>query len=106
MSLKSIPEGAVEIQVGLWAVENHYTFNGQPRMRYDIYSSEGYCFWEIQQPENYDEHGALLPLEQREYATYMRTGYRTIEDLNSNFESVLYQEGYEIVSTVPNIGTV
>lgn len=47
MSLKSIPEGAVEIQVGLWVVENHYTFNGQPRMRYDIYSSEGYCFWEI-----------------------------------------------------------
>lgn len=98
MALRPIPEGAIEIQPGLWAAENHYTFNGQPRMRYDLYSAEGYCFWEIQQPENYDEEGNLLPLEQRVYAQYMSTGYRTIEDLNSNFESVPYQPGYEIVS--------
>ena len=102
MALRPIPEGSVEIQNGLFAAENHYTFNGQPRMRYDLYSAEGYCFWEIQQPENYDEEGNLLPLEQRVYAQYARTLYTTIDDLNANYVSVPYQEGYEIVSVIPN----
>lgn len=106
MALRPIPEGSVEIQVGLWAAENHYTFNGQPRMRYDLYSAEGYCFWEIQQPENYDEDGNLLPLEQRVYAQYARTGYRTIDELNANYESVPFQDGYEIVSTGVHTETV
>ena len=98
MAVRPIPEGSTEIQTGLWAAENHYTFNGQPRMRYDLYSSEGYCFWNKNQPENYDEEGNLLPLEQRVYAQYSRTSYRTIEALNENYESVPVQEGYEIVS--------
>lgn len=58
-------------------------------MRYDLYSAEGYCFWDIQQPENYDEGGNLLPLENRCFAQYMRTGYTNFEDLNKNFKSVL-----------------
>lgn len=97
MALRPIPETAVEIQTGLWADEHHYTFNGNPRMIYDIHSTEGYCFWEIQQPENYDEYGNLLPLEQRVYAQYMRTAYRTIEDLSASYVSVPMQEGFEIV---------
>lgn len=98
MAVRPIPEGSVEIQTGLWAAERHYTFNGQPRMRYTLYSAEGYCFWEIQQPENYDEEGNLLPLEQRIFAQYAITGYTTIDDLNANYESVPVQDGYEIVS--------
>lgn len=101
MALRPIPEGAVEIQTGLWAAVNYFTVGSVTYTFYDIYSAEGYCFWEIQQPENYDEDGNLLPLEQRVYAQYMSTGYRTIEDLNANFESVPYQEGYEIVSVAP-----
>ena len=97
MSTRPIPEGSIEIQTGLWAAENHYTFNGQPRMCYDLYSSEGYCFWEVNQPENYDEEGNLLPLEQRIFAQYARTSYKTIEDLNVNFVSVPVQPSYEIV---------
>lgn len=96
--VRSIPAGSVEIQTGLWAVENHYVFNGCERMRYDLYSADDYCFWEIQQPENYDEHGNLLPLEQRVFAQYARTGYTTIDALNENYVSVPIKDGYENVS--------
>lgn len=96
MALRPIPDGAIEIQPGLWAAERHYTVGGQPRMRYELYSAEGYCFWNKQQPENYDEEGNVLPLEQRQYLQFASTGYRTIEDLNANYESVPYQEGVVI----------
>ena len=102
MAVRPIPEGSVEIQTGLWAAENRYTFNGQPRMRYDLYSAEGYCFWDIQQPENYDEYGNLLPLERRVFAQYSRTPYTSIDDLNANYISVPVQDGYEIVSVGGN----
>ena len=105
MALYPIPEGSVEIQTGLWAYEHHYTFNGQPRMRYRLYSAEGYCFWNVQQPENYDEYGNLLPLEQRVFAQYAATACTTIDQLNENFISVPVQEGYEIVSVGTNAET-
>lgn len=98
MAVKPIPDGSTEIQTGLWAVENRYTFNGQPRMRYDLYSSDGYCFWEVNQPENYDEEGNLKPLEERVFAQYARTTYTTFDELNANYISVPVQPGYEIVS--------
>lgn len=100
MAFNHIPQDAFEIQTGLWAVVNYYTFKGQTRMRYNIYSADGYCFWEVRQPENYDEEGNLLPLEQRVYAQYMKTIYSTIEELNENFRSIPVQEAYEIVSTI------
>ena len=102
MAVRPIPEGSIEIQTGLWAAENHYTVGGNPRMRYDLYSAEGYCFWNVNQPENYDEDGNLLPLEQRVYAQYSRTAYTTIDQLNENYVSVPVQPGYEIVSAGSN----
>lgn len=105
MAIRPIPEGSTEIQTGLWAAENHFIFNGIPQMFYDLYSAEGYCFWEVNQPENYDEDGNLLPLEQRCFAQYARTACRTIDDLNANFVSVPVQDGYEIVSVGTNTET-
>lgn len=102
MAVRPIPEDAVEIQPGLWAKEIHFTFGTTARVRYDIYSAEGYCFWEVQQPENYDEEGNLLPLEQRVFAQYAVTACRTIEQINENFISVPVQDGYEIVSAGTN----
>ena len=98
MAVRPIPEGSVEIQTGLWAAVNSFTVSGVTYSFYDIYSAEGYCFWDIQQPENYDEEGNLLPMEQRVYALYSRTPYTSIEELNANYVSVPVQEGYEIVS--------
>lgn len=95
MAVRPIPEGSTEIQTGLWAYENHYTFNGVDRMNYHLYSAEGYCFWDTLTPENYDEEGNLLPLEKRVFAQYAITPYRTIEELNEVFFSVPVQDGYE-----------
>ena len=92
-----IPEGSVELQIGLWAYLHRFTFGGQEYASYDIYSAEGYCFWEVNQPENYDEEGNLLPASQRVYARIAFTAYETIEELNANFISVPIEEGFEIV---------
>lgn len=106
MNYREIPEGSIEIQEGLWAYLHSYTFVGQPRTRYIIYSAEGYCFWEVQQPENYDEEGNLLPLEQRVFATYASTAYDDLEELNAAFISVPYQPGYEVVSFSKPLETI
>ena len=94
---REIPEGSVEAQTGLWAYLNTFTHNGTVYSNYLIYSSEGYCFYEVNQPENYDEEGNLKPAEERIYATYCITAFHTIDEVNANFISVPYQEGYEVV---------
>lgn len=98
ISYREIPEGSVETQPGLWAYLREYTFAGQVRVRYVLYASEGYVFYNVEQPENYDEEGNLLPLEDRVYATYASTVCTTLEQVNTNFISVPYEEGYEVVS--------
>ena len=105
MAVRLIPEGSVEIQTGLWAAENTFTMNGVQYTFYNLYSAEGYCFWEVNQPENYDKEGGLLPLAQRVFAQYAHTAYRTIEDLNANFVSVPIQEGFKNVSAGANTET-
>ena len=97
MILYNIPENSVEIQQGLWAHEYHYTFNKQPRMCYHLYAADGYCFWEKNQPENYNDLGELLPMEKRVFARQAKTACRTIDQLNENYFSVPLREEYEIV---------
>ena len=98
MAVRPIPEGSVEVQTGLWAWLRTYIFNGQEHKEYNVYSAEGYCFWEVSQPENYDEEGNLKPLEERVFAQFAITPYTTIEEVNAAFVSVPVQDGYEIVS--------
>jgi hypothetical protein len=98
----TIPAGSVEIQPGLWAFLNSFTVGGTTYSNYHLYSAEGYCFWEVQQPENYDAEGNLLPPTERMYAQYCITACTTIEELNANFVSVPVEEGFEIVSVPSN----
>lgn len=105
--LNEIPTGAVEIQIGLYLLETPYTVSGVERIRRELYSADGYCFWERTQPENYvdgDVEGELLPLEQRVFAQYARLSsyYNTVELINADFISVPVQDGYEIVSVPGN----
>lgn len=107
--LQAIPEGSVEVQTGLWAYLREYTFNGQPRARYVLYSAEGYCFYSLSIPENYvdgEVGGELLPLEQRVFYQFMSTTYTTVEQINADIVSVPVQDGYEIVSVGGNQETV
>lgn len=87
---KTIPYNAVEIQTGLYLLETYYVVSGVGRIRREIFSAEGYQFWNRLQPENYDEDGNLLPLEKRSFSTYARLSsyYDTTELINNDFISV------------------
>ena len=105
--LNTIPTGAVEIQTGLYLLETPYTVSGIERIRRELYSADGYCFWNRLQPENYvegDVEGELLPLEERVFARYARLAayYNTVELINADFISVPAEEGYEFVSVGGN----
>lgn len=97
MAYREIPEGSIEIQTCLYAHLYTYTAGGNVRTRYDIYSAEGYCFYSLNVPENFDEEGNLRPAEERMYATFMACPPTlTIEDINAMLVSVPAEEGYEM----------
>lgn len=93
-----IPQNSIKIQEGLYLHEydkiigsNIYTFR-------NLYAAEGYCFYDISQPENYElESNELLPEDERMYMCYMSCAYDSIEEINNNIISVIKKETYEIV---------
>ena len=93
-----IPNGSVEVQTGLYLYTYTKVIAGTTYTFRELFSSQGYCFWEVDQPENYDEDGNLKPENQRVYATYATCTYETAEEINAHFISVPYSEGYEVVS--------
>lgn len=103
--IREIPEGSVEIQTGLFMYQYNVVIAGTTYLKRELYSSEGYCFYDVDQVENYDEEGNLKPENERVYAQYsslslMQSNW-TYEQLNAKYISVPVQDGYEIVS-VPN----
>lgn len=102
MSITTIDPSWIEIQEGLYLEEFEKVIAGNLRLRRILHSADGYCFYDLQQPENYDEEGNLKPAEDRVYATYASLGIGmsswTYEQINAQFISVPIQPGYEIVS--------
>lgn len=92
---REIPAGAVEIQTGLYWHTVDKVIGGVTYTFGYLYSAEGYCFYDLTQPENYDEEGNLRPPENRIYAQYASVPVST--DL-SVYVSVPVEPGYEIVS--------
>jgi hypothetical protein len=92
MAYRPIPEGAIEAQTGLWA---KFTPLGTIT-RCNIYAADGYCFYNLQQAENFDEEGNLLPENERTYALYAIAPFSTVEQVNAIFVSVPYEEGYNV----------
>ena len=112
MAVRQIPEGAVEIQTGLWLYSTDQVLVGTI-LKY-LYSSEGYCFYDLTD-NYYDEEGNLLPSDevlpsQRMYAQYMSLGVNvsqwTTEQINARFISVPVDPSYEIVSRPNNHETI
>jgi hypothetical protein len=101
MAYREIPAESVEIQTGLWLYTYSRVIGGVERTFRQLFSSEGYCFWKVNQPENYDEDGNLVPEEERVYFTWSSCVYTTVEEINANYISVPVQDGFGIVST-PN----
>lgn len=100
-----IPEGAFLYKEGLYIVESEITVAGRPITKWELYSADGYCFYDLTQPENYVhgdvEGGALVPENQRVYAQYMIMA-KDEEYVTNNIISVPVQNGYEIVSAGNN----
>ena len=97
MPIRPIPEDSTEIQTGLWL---HVTIINTPFgtiHRGELYSAEGYCFYDLSIPENFDEEGNLKPAEDRLYAQYATCPGNDLEWINANIVSVPVQPGYEIV---------
>ena len=103
MAYREIPEGSVEIQTGLWLYTYSRVIGGTEYTFRQLYSSEGYYFYDkTQEIYREDENGNLylvpedevLPSE-RIYAQYASLGMYT--DVN-NFVSVPVDPSYEIVS--------
>lgn len=75
---REIPSGAVEIQTGLWLYTYNKTIGGTEYTFRELYSSEGYCFYD----NTWDE-------EERIYWQYMSLGLLT--DVN-NYTSIPISE--------------
>lgn len=103
MAVREIPEGSIEIQEGLYLYEYTKTIGSTEYTFKELYSAEGYCFYQLSQPENYDEDGNLKPANERVYAQYMHCAISaTLESINADVVSVPIEAGYENVSTPSN----
>ena len=104
--IREIPDGAELISTGLYVYRYQIIVGGIARTLGGLYSSDGYCFYDIEE-EIYDEEGNLIPPEdvlptQRTYAQYCGLptvlASKTNEELASRFISVPVDPSYEIVS--------
>lgn len=93
-----IPEEAFLYKEGLYIHERNVTAGSLSWTVWELYSADGWCFYDLQQPENYDEEGNLLPAEDLVYSQYM-TMRKNEDYVTNNIISVPYQDGYEITST-------
>ena len=100
--VREIPEGAFLYKEGLYIKEG-VTATGT--IKWELYSADGWCFYDLQQPENYVdgdvEGGVLVPENQRVYAQY-RIMRKNEEYVTNNIICVPVQDGYEIVSVGGN----
>lgn len=81
---------STEIQEGLYLLETPFTVSGVTYIRRELCSDYGYHFYNVQQPENYDEKGNLLSLNKLSYSTYasLAAYYTSPELINKDFISV------------------
>ena len=91
----NIPSTAFLYKEGLYIDEQTVTAGDLTWVMWHLYASEGYCFYDLQIPENYDEKGNLKPASERVYYTYsiMR---RDRDYVSKNIVTVPIEDGYEI----------
>lgn len=104
--IREIPEGAELLSTGLYVYRYQITIGGIARTLGELYSSEGYCFYDIEE-EVYDEEGNVIPADQVQPNQRMYMQYQTLalagaamtnEQLAARYISVPVDPSYEIVS--------
>lgn len=95
--VREIPDGSVEIQEGLYVYDYQGVIGGKSYIFRRLYSAEGYCFYDLEQPENYDEDKNLKPPAERVYLEYSALAVSqsswTHEQLNARYISVSNKGG-------------
>lgn len=95
-----IPEGAFLYKEGLYIVETPLVLNGISITKWELYSADGWCFYDLTQSENYVDGivgGELVPEIDRVYAQYMIMR-KDEEYVTNNIISVPIEDGYGILS--------
>ncbi len=95
--VREIPEGSVEIQTGLYLYTRNLTIGGQNYTFRELFSAEGYCFYENSLAE-----------EDRIYMQYasLSQSLNTVEKINAWCTSVQVEDWMEIVSVKPPVEEV
>lgn len=97
-----IPDGAFLIKEGLYVHERTITLGSLTRTAWDLYSAEGWCFYDLQQAENYVDGiigGELVPEDKRVYAQFA-TMPKDEEYVTNNIISVREEVSNERTNTV------
>jgi hypothetical protein len=90
-----IPENSFLIKEGLYCHEYQMTFGNLSYTVWELFAADGYCFYDLQQPENYDEDGNLLPIEKLVHMKYMKT--KADQNYLDNIICVPCEHDYDIV---------
>lgn len=96
MKNKNIPETAFLYKEGLYINEYERTMGSLAWTIWELFADEGYCFYDLQIPENYDDESKLKPVNERVYYTY-KIMPKDEQYVTDNIIPVLYEEGFEIV---------
>lgn len=93
---KKIPEDAFNYKEGLYIAQKEMSAGALNWTVWELFSDTGWCFYDLTQPENYDDSGNLLPENQRQYARYciMR---KNEEYVTKNIICVPIKSDYEII---------
>lgn len=82
----------IEIQTGLQLLESEVVISGATYKKRQLQALDGYHFWNVEQPENYNEEGELKPENERVYAVRATLGLAasnwTHEQINEIYKSV------------------
>lgn len=94
---RNIPINAIRIKDGLLVVETNLTIANRLITKWELYAEDGWCFYDLTIPENYDEEGNLRAETERVYYRYtvMRKDEQYVTD---NIIAVPIQDGFEIVN--------
>ena len=84
--MRKKPDTAEKVQEGLWADLIILKVKDKIFKKYNLYSSDGYCFYEKKEG-----------IEDKIYYEYMSSGYKSIEQINKNIVSIPKKDEYEIV---------
>lgn len=99
MAIREIPEGSVQIQTGLYLYTYTKTIGSRQYTFGELYSAEGYCFYWLSNPENYDEEGNLKPASERIYAQWAGAFLNpNVDEINADHISVPVEPSFEILS--------